>query len=164
MTGRTLLLFSAVALLATQAFAQDASDLRDDQLLGEVAVATEMQDADRLLALMTEARARGLLMFAADGPICEPTIPETSPLASLISRGSAQWAYITRSRMMAMEAGDCGCPFSLLSFDDFALELTGSGAADLTPDDLSVLQAFRTVNEKVVDQEWRDFRQNSCGG
>ena len=26
------------------------------------------------------------------------------------------------------------------------------------------LQAFRAANESAVDQQWRDFRQNSCGG
>lgn len=161
---RTLLLVSAFAIVATPIMAQDAATLRDDQLLGAVAAATEAQDTDRLLELMNEVRARALLMFTAEEPICEPKIPETGPLASLISRGSAQWAYITRARLTAMEAGDCGCPFALLSFDDFALELTGSVAADLTPDDLSILQAFRADNEPAVDLEWRDFRQNSCGG
>lgn len=161
---RTLLLVSALAMVATPIMAQDAASLRDDQLLDAVAAATETQDADRLLALMIEVRARGLLMFTAEEPVCEPIIPETGRLASLISRGSAQWAYITKARLTAMEAGDCGCPFSLLSFDDFALELTGSVAVDLTADDLSVLQAFRTANESAVDQEWRDFRLNSCGG
>ena len=161
---RTLLLVSALAIFATPIMAQEAATLRDDQLLGAVARATETQDADRLLEVMIEVRARGLLMFTAESQACEPVIPETGPLASLISRGSAQWAYITRSRMIAMDAGDCGCPYSLLSFDDFTLEFTGSVAAELTPDDLSVLQAFRSNNESAVEQEWRDFRQNSCGG
>ena len=163
MAIKILPLVVALAVLASQTLAQDTSSLRDDQLLVAVVAATEAQDADRLLSLMTEVRARGSLMFTAESQACEPVIPETGPLASLISRGSAQWAYITQSRMTAMKAGDCGCPYSLLSFDDFTLELTGSVAADLTPNDLSVLQAFRAANESAIDQEWRDFRQNSCG-
>ena len=164
MTRGTLAIFAALAVLATRTLAQDAPSLRDDQLLGAVAEATEAQQADRLLSLMTEVRARGLLMFKADGPSCEPVIPETGLLATLTPRGSAQWAYITRVRMVAMERKECGCPFSLLSFDDFTREATGSVAPDLTRDDLSVLQAFRTRNERTVGEEWNKYRQTVCGG
>ena len=160
---KTLSIFAAVAVFATGTLAQDAESLRDDQLLGAVAKATEAREADRLLSLMTEVRARGLLMFRADGETCEPVIPETDLLTSLISRGTAQWAYITQARMTAMERGECGCPFSMLTFDAFAREMTGSAGSDLTRGDLVALQEFRTQNEKSVDDAWRDFRRNSCG-
>lgn len=160
---RTLLLVSALAIVATPIMAQESASLRDDQLLGAVAAATETQDADRLLELMNEARARGLLMFTAEGPACEPVIPKTGLLATLTPRGTAQWAYITRARMTAMEAGTCGCPFALLSFDDFTRDLTGAVAPDMTSADLATLQDFRAENEASVTEQWRAFRQNVCG-
>ena len=163
MVIRALSLVATLAFAATRIVAQDTTALRDDQLLGAVVSATEAQDADRLLALMTEARLRGLLMFGVDGQSCAPVMPQTGPFASLIWRGSAQWAYITRVHVVAIERGDCGCPFARLSFDDFALELTGAAAADLTQDELSAFQAYRAANERVVEQAWQDFRQNSCG-
>ena len=163
MTRGTLAIFAALAVLATQTLAQDAPSLRDDQLLGAIAEATEAQQADRLLSLMTEVRARGLLMFKADDLSCEPVIPETGLLASLIARGTAQWAYITRVRMTAIDRGDCGCPYSLLAFDDFSREMTGSVAAGLTKADLAVLQKFRSQNESSTNETWRAFRQKTCG-
>ena len=160
---RTLILVSALAAVATPILAQEAASLRDDQLLAAVAAATETQDADRLLELMIEVRARGLLMFTADGQTCEPVIPKMGLLATLTPRGTAQWAYITQSRMTGMEAGDCGCPFALLSFDDFTRDLTGAVAPDLTQGDIAALQDFRAENEAPVTEQWRVFRQNVCG-
>ena len=163
MMMRALLLVSALAIVATPILAQDAATLRDDQLLGEVAAATETQEADRLLGLMIEVRARGLLMFRTDGQTCEPVIPETGLLATMTPRGTAQWAYITQSWMTAMEAGNCGCPFALLYFDDFTRDLTRAVAPDLTSADLATLQNFRTQNEGIVTEQWRAFRQTVCG-
>jgi hypothetical protein len=163
MMMRTLLLVSALAAVATPILAQDAATLHDVQLLGAVAAATETRDADRLLELMIEVRARGLLMFAADGQTCEPVIPKTGLLATLTPRGTAQWAYVTQSRMTAMEAGNCGCPFALLSFDDFTRDLTGAVAPDLTQGDLATLQGFRVQNDAPVAEKWRAFRHYVCG-
>ena len=162
MTLKALSIFGVLAVLATQAVAQDVTSLRDDQLIGAVAQATKAREADRLLSLMTEVRARGLLMFRAAGQACEAMIPETALLTSLITRGTVQWAYITQARKTAMERGDCGCPFSLLAFDDFTRTMTGSVGADLTRDDLAILQEFRARNEKSVDETWQDFRHNNC--
>ena len=163
MTRGTLAIFAALAVLATRTLAQDAASLRDDQLLGAVAEATEAQQADRLLSLMTEVRARGLLMFKADGPSCEPVIPETGLLATMIPRGTARWAYITQARITAMSKGACNCPFSLLSFDRFTRDLAGAVAPDLTRQDLAALQEFRAENEGPTETAWRDYRQNVCG-
>ena len=163
MAIKILSLVTALMVLAAPILAQDAATLRDDQLLGAVAAATQTQDADRLLELMNEARARGLLMFTAEGPACEPVIPRTGLLATLTPRGTAQWAYITRARMTAMETGTCGCPFALLSFDDFTRNLTGTVAPDMTSADLATLQDFRSESEASVTEQWRAFRQNICG-
>ena len=105
----------------------------------------------------------GCLMFGADRQTCEPVVPETGLLATLTPRGSAQWAYVTQVRMMAMDRGDCSCPYSFMSFDDFTRDMTGSVAPDLTTDDLSILQDFRATNQGPVDDAWRAFRQTTCG-
>ena len=139
------------------------TSLRDDQLIGAVAEATEAREADRLLLLMTEIRARGLLMFEVEGQVCEPVIPESGLLATLTPHGTAQWAYITRVRMMAMELRDCGCLYSLQSFDEFTRDMTGSRAPDLTRSDLATLQEFRAKNQSPVDDAWRDYRKTVCG-
>lgn len=105
--------------MATTALAQDITDLPDDQLLGSVVSATNARDKDRLLELMLEVQARELLMFKADDAVCDADVPKTGVLENMLAYGNARQAYIVAARQAALDLGDCGCPFGLLSFDAF---------------------------------------------
>lgn len=156
----------AIALVAglalpTALLAEDLPALRDDQLLDGIVAATEGADASGLLALMQEARRRGLLMFA-EGNICEAGIPETGVLASQINRGVVTWAYHMLLWDMAMTQGHCGCVYDLLTFEQFAIDLTGHTGADLTLADVDVFRQFWQDQRREIEPAYAVFTAEFC--
>lgn len=149
--------------LASTTLAQDIPDLPDDQLLGAVVTATDARDEDRLLELMLEVQARELLMFKADDAVCDADVPKTGVLDNMLAYGNARQAYIVAARQAALDLGDCGCPFGLLSFGAFVRDEVGVEARDLEQGHLKKLRAFRREHQSSVDEAYRAFRTESCG-
>ena len=75
--------------LAGSAWAEDLQDLPDDTLLGEVVTATENGEEERLLDLMREVQARGLLMFPKP-QTCTFNYPDTEFFGNEIFRGAVR--------------------------------------------------------------------------
>ena len=78
--------------LAGSAWAEDLQDLPDDTLLGEVVTATENGEEERLLDLMREVQARGLLMFPKP-QTCTFSYPDTEFFGNEIFRGAVRWGF-----------------------------------------------------------------------
>ena len=159
-------LVSAISLVAWLALpmallAQDLPALRDDQLLVSIGSATEAADAAGLLALMLEARRRGLLMFDA-GKTCNADIPDTGVLFSEINRGVVTWAYHMRVWDLALTAGDCGCATDLLSFAQFARDMTGHAPEDLTAADVGTLRQFWQDQRREIEPTYAAFAAETC--
>ena len=159
-------LVSAISLVAGLALpmallAQVLPALRDDQLLVSIGAATEAADAAGLLALMLEARRRGLLMFDA-GKTCNADIPDTGVLFSEINRGVVTWAYHMRVWDLALTAGDCGCATDLLSFAQFARDMTGHAPEDLTAADVGTLRQFWQDQRREIEPTYAAFAAETC--
>jgi hypothetical protein len=162
----TTTLVSAISLVAGLALpmallAQDLPVLRDDQLLVSIGAATEAADAAGLLALMQEARGRGLLMFNA-GKTCNADIPDTGVLSSEINRGAVTWAYHMRVWDMALTAGHCGCATDLLSFAQFTSDITGHAPEDLTAADVGTLRQFWQDQRREIEPAYAAFAAEAC--
>lgn len=157
---RIIALFAGLAMPITL-LAQDLPALRDDQLLVSIGAATEAADAAGLLALMQEARRRGLLMFDA-GKTCNAEIPDTGVLSSEINRGVVTWAYHMRVWELALTAGDCGCATDLLSFAQFARDMTGHTPEDLTAADVGTLRQFWQDQRREIEPTYAAFAAETC--
>ena len=144
------------------ASAQQIADLRDDELLSDIVIVTETGEADRLLALMREVRDRGLLMFE-DIRQCESAVPEDGLLDNEILRGTVNWAYLMEIWSVAMAEGDCGCPYELLSFDDFSERVAGTSPENITTEDVKKFQRFWMERREVVEPAYRAFKVQTCG-
>lgn len=149
--------------MATTALAQDITDLPDDQLLDAIVTATDARDKDRLLELMLEVQARELLMFKAEEAVCDADVPKSGVLENMLAYGNARQAYIVAARQAALDLGDCGCPFGLLSFDAFVRAEVDVETSDLEQGHLKKLRAFRREHQSSVDEAYRAFRMESCG-
>ena len=152
---------TSIRVLPTALLAEDLPTLRDDQLLDGIVAATEGADATGLLALMQEARRRGLLMFP-DGEVCEADIPETGVLSSEINRGVVSWAYHMLLWEMAMTQGHCGCVYDLLTFEQFAIDLTGHAGADLTPAEVDAFRQFWLDQRREIEPAYAVFTAEFC--
>lgn len=149
--------------MASTAPAQDVTDLPDDQLLDAVVSATDARDKDRLLELMLEVQARELLMFKAEDAVCDAAVPKSGVLENMLAYGNARQAYIVAARQTALDLGDCGCPFALLSFDAFVRAETDQAQAELDLIGLRHILDYGRNNQSRVTNMYRDFRQEICG-
>ena len=148
--------------LAGSAWAEDLQDLPDDTLLGEVVTATENGEEERLLDLMREVQARGLLMFPKP-QTCTFSYPDTEFFANEIFRGAVRWGFGTDLQDRAMAQGFCGCIYDLGSLDAFTNELVGKPARALTAADFHALRRFRSDEWVEIDQRHTAFRTEICG-
>jgi hypothetical protein len=153
---------AAIILFTGPVLSQPIEQLRDDRLLEQVVSATSDGDANELLNLMREVRARGLLMFP-DIDICHSQVPDTGILSSKITRGGVNWAYHMRVWSLAIEQNQCGCPYNLLSPDAFALELTDHAMTDLSTADAGVLRSYWIQNRDIVEPAYQTFQLEVCG-
>ena len=159
-TSLTALTF--VLCLAGASLAQDISDLPDDQLLGAVVTATETEDKERLMELMREVRARGLLMFS-EPQVCEFAYPDTEFFRNEIFRGAVRWAYGTDLREQAMTEGYCGCIYELGSLDAFTEARVGKRAVDVASDDLGDFRSYRRSEWNDANERYQAFQTEHCG-
>jgi hypothetical protein len=148
--------------LAGSAWAEDLQDLPDDTLLGEVVTATENGEEERLLNLMREVQARGLLMFPKP-QTCTFSYPDTEFFGNEIFRGAVRWGFGTDLRELAMSQGFCGCIYDLGSLDAFTNELVSKSAKALTTVDFNALRRYRSDEWVEIDQLHTAFRKESCG-
>lgn len=159
---RSGLFLGALLGLGIAASAQEPADLRDDELLSDIVVVTEAGEADRLLALMREVRDRGLLMFE-DVRECESPVPTTGILDNQFNRGAVNWAYHMEVWARAMAAGDCGCPYRLLSFEEFSEEVAGTSPENIDASDVQEFTKFWVERRAVVEPEYKAFKAQTCG-
>lgn len=148
--------------LAGSAWAEDLQDLPDDTLLGEVVTATENGEEERLLDLMREVQARGLLMFPKP-QTCTFSYPETDFFGNEIFRGAVRWGFGTDLRELAMSQGFCGCIYDLGSLDAFTTERVDKPAHALTAADFNTMRRYRNADWNTIDQRYATFREESCG-
>lgn len=156
---KALAVFIAVA---GSAWAEDLQDLPDDTLLGEVVTATENGEEERLLDLMREVQARGLLMFPKP-QTCTFSYPDTEFFGNEIFRGAVRWGFGTDLRELAMSQGFCGCIYDLGSLDAFTQERIGKTPNNLTAGDFGALRRYRSGEWVKIDQLYTAFRKESCG-
>jgi hypothetical protein len=161
-TTVTLVAFALGSFLTTEALAQDASELRDDELLAEIVVVTEAEDADRLLELMLEVKTRGLLMFQAP-KACEFTYPDTAFFENEFYRGAANWAYVTELKERAISEKFCGCHYKLMSFDAFSQEVAGKAPEALSEVDDKTFSNYRRRDWYPTQKAYDEFRKEICG-
>jgi hypothetical protein len=148
--------------LAGNAWAEGPQDLPDDTLLGEVVIATETGEEDRLLKLMREVQARGLLMFPKP-QACSLTYPDTEFFSNEIFRGAVRWGFGTDLRELAISQGFCGCIYDLGSLDDYTQARVGKTPEELTAADFNALRRYRSGEWVDIDQRHAAFRKESCG-
>ena len=148
--------------LAGSAWAEDLQDLPDDTLLGEVVTATENGEEERLLDLMREVQARGLLMFPKP-QTCNFSYPDTEFFGNEIFRGAVRWGFGTDLRELAMSQGFCGCIYDLGSLDDYTQARVGKTPEELTAADFNALRRYRSGEWVDIDQRHAAFRKESCG-
>ena len=159
---RSGLFLGALLGIGMAASAQEPAELRDDQLLSDIVVVTEAGEADRLLALMREVRDRGLLMFE-DIRECESPVPKTGLLENEIMRGEVNWAYHMEVWSRAMAAGDCGCPYKYLSFEEFSEDVAGTSPENIDASDVDEFAMFWVERRDVVQPAYRAFKAQTCG-
>ncbi len=148
--------------LAGSAWAEGQQDLPDETLLGEVVIATEMWEKERLLKLMREVQARGLLMFPKP-KACTFSYPDTEFFGNEIFRGAVRWGFGTDLRELAMSQGFCGCIYDLGSLDAFTQERIGKAAQGAIISDFSVFRKYRRSDWSDVNERYQIFQLERCG-
>jgi hypothetical protein len=149
-------------VLAGSAWAEGPQVLPDDALLGEVIIATENGEEERLLKLMREVQARGLLMFPKL-QACTFRYPDTEFFRNEIFRGTVRWGFGTDLSELAMSQGFCGCIYDLGSLDAFTQERVGKAAQDATTRDFSVFRKYRRGDWSEVNERYQAFQSERCG-
>lgn len=149
-------------VLAGSAWAEDLQDLPDDTLLGEVVTATETGEEERLLNLMREVQARGLLMFPKP-QTCTFSYPDTEFFGNEIFRGAVRWGFGTDLSELAMAQGFCGCIYDLWGLDDYTQARAGKTPEELTAADFNALRRYRSGEWVEIDRRHAAFRKESCG-
>lgn len=164
MISRTIFTLILAIHFASPLAAEEFSDLSPQQLQESAVEAVNEDDSQRLLKIMKEMQSRQLLFFAdtsEEGCNREPDrvgILASSPFAW----GFARKAYVTFLKQQQLEMGACGCLTQLMTFDAFALQMTGAPAATMDEAQYEILNSYqRDMGNQVADAH-RAHRQTNC--
>ena len=154
------------ALGSTSVLADDFGQLSADGLTEETISAVEEGDAERVLDLLTEMRLRGMHFFEnAPDPMCDREVSRSLPFTeNIINWGLLNTSYGQFAGMVAMEAGTCACPRSLLDVSEFTNGLLGKDAEDVSEEDRQMLVDFTNGPGAEATALYRTFRREQCHG
>lgn len=144
--------------------AQDIEGQSSQQLQESAVDAVNTDDSSRLLAVMKEMQRRQLLFFAgASEANCNREPDRSGILASKpFAWGFARKAYVTFLKQQQIENGTCGCLTQLMTFDEFAIDMTGAPAESMDEAQYEVLNSYQKDMGNQIAAAHRAHRAANC--